>query len=509
MNQPSGRLPFLVPLMMMSLVACGGTSDSADTGIVPDADVPRIDTAEALDMVGADTAVEDIADVATPDTPGEEVATTDLPFEDLPSEDASTDAGPDAGPGDLPPTDVSTDVPVDVPPADPGVDYGPIQVPKALESTGFYRTHRGEDGRWWLVTPDGQPFYSIGVCSCQPNGSVDRTTGERPYRQTVLARYENDAAWATATADRLESWGFNTIGAWSDANLLGGRLVYTPILYITGSDWLAGNIPDYFAPEFEARCQQIAAQQVAPRKDDPNLLGWFLDNELRWGPDWRSQKTLLADYLAMPEDAPGRIEAEKWRGNPQGFLRVLADRYFQVTTTAVRAVDPNHLILGVRSVSVLTPEPVVAAAGAWLDVFSANNYVFVEGMAEALQSGFGPLIDSGNFLERYAQVSGLPVLITEFSFRALDSGLPNGYPPIYPVLDTQQERADGFAEYVEECYRRPWIVGHHWFEWADQPAGGRFDGEDNNFGLVDVHDDPWQILVSRMTEVHARAPHRR
>ena len=108
----------------------------------------------------------------------------------------------------------------------------------------------------------------------------------------------------------------------------------------------------------------------------------------------------------------------------------------------------------------------------------------------------------------YAEVSGLPVLITEFSFRAADSGLPNGYPPIYPVLDTQQERADAFEAYVEECYRHPWIVGHHWFEWVDQPAGGRFDGEDNNFGLVDIHDDPWQVLVDRMTTVHARAPHR-
>jgi hypothetical protein len=33
--------------------------------------------------------------------------------------------------------------------------------------------------------------------------------------------------------------------------------------------------------------------------DDPNLIGWFLDNELRWGWDWLSPKTLLQDYLAM------------------------------------------------------------------------------------------------------------------------------------------------------------------------------------------------------------------
>lgn len=503
-RRTGSALPFLLLALALSVASCGGSGDTADAAIGPDvADDgappdPGIPDADAVDA-GRDAVFPDAADAPDPDaadTPDLAEPPDAPPAEvpDVADDDAADAPTPDAVP--------------DLPAADPGVDWGPIVRPTDLEATGFYRTHRGDDGRWWLVTPDGAPFYSVGICSCQPNGSEERTTGTRPYRETVLAKYGDNAAWAQATGDRLESWGFNTLGAWSDANLLGDRMAYTVILYITGSDWLEGNIPDYFSPEFEARCRDVASKQVAPRKDDPNLLGWFLDNELRWGPDWRSQKTLLADYLALPVEAPGRIEAEKWVGDPQGFLRVLADRYFQVTTTAVREADPNHLILGVRAVSVLTPEPVVEAAGAWLDVFSANNYVFVEGMAAALQDGFGPLIDSSGFLQRYAEVADLPILITEFSFRAADSGLPNGYPPIYPVLDTQQDRADAFEAYADDCYRHPWIVGHHWFEWVDQPAGGRFDGEDNNFGLVDIHDDPWQVLVDRMTAVHARAPHR-
>lgn len=492
-TRPSPRMVCLGAAFAVCLVACSGPAvDDADGRTETAADMAAIDSGEPDDWtVGLDDGTAgDFVD--SPDA-------TDSGLGDTLAEDTAT--GPPDGLN-------AWDLPADLADENAGSDYGPIVRPTDLEATGFYRTHPGDDGRWWLVTPDGAPFYSVGICSCQPNGNEERTTGTRPYRETVLAKYGDNAAWAQATGDRLESWGFNTLGAWSDANLLGDRMAYTVILYITGSDWLEGNIPDYFSPEFEARCRDVASKQVAPRKDDPNLLGWFLDNELRWGPDWRSQKTLLADYLALPVDAPGRIEAEKWVGDPQGFLRVLADRYFQVTTTAVREADPNHLILGVRAVSVLTPEPVVEAAGAWLDVFSANNYVFVEGMAAALQDGFGPLIDSSGFLQRYAEVADLPILITEFSFRAADSGLPNGYPPIYPVLDTQQDRADAFEAYADDCYRHPWIVGHHWFEWVDQPAGGRFDGEDNNFGLVDIHDDPWQILVDRMTAVHARAPHR-
>ena len=48
------------------------------------------------------------------------------------------------------------------------------------------------------------------------------------------------------------------------------------------------------------------------------------------------------------------------------------------------------------------------------------------------------------------------------------------------------------------------MVGTHWFEWADQPAAGRCDGEDNNWGLDDEADDPCRVVVVRMTAVNAR-----
>ena len=37
--------------------------------------------------------------------------------------------------------------------------------------------------------------------------------------------------------------------------------------------------------------------------------------------------------------------------------------------------------------------------------------------------------------------------------------------------------------------RVPWIVGADWFQWSDEPPSGRSaDGEDVNFGVVDVDD---------------------
>ena len=35
------------------------------------------------------------------------------------------------------------------------------------------------------------------------------------------------------------------------------------------------------------------------------------------------------------------------------------------------------------------------------------------------------------------------------------------------------ERAAAYDEYVQNCFGAPYIVGQHWFEYVDQPLGGR------------------------------------
>jgi hypothetical protein len=50
----------------------------------------------------------------------------------------------------------------------------------------------------------------------------------------------------------------------------------------------------------------------------------------------------------------------------------------------------------------------------------------------------------------------------------------------------------------------PELVGTHYFQWADQPSTGRFDGENYNIGLVDVTDRPYAPMVAAMKETHRR-----
>jgi hypothetical protein len=50
--------------------------------------------------------------------------------------------------------------------------------------------------------------------------------------------------------------------------------------------------------------------------------------------------------------------------------------------------------------------------------------------------------------------------------------------------------------------REPQIVGMHWFQYYDHPYGGRDDGEDYNFGLVDINDRPYEGLVAAFSRVN-------
>jgi len=42
----------------------------------------------------------------------------------------------------------------------------------------------------------------------------------------------------------------------------------------------------------------------------------------------------------------------------------------------------------------------------------------------------------------------------------------------------------------------PYVIGADWFQYYDEPAHERHDGENFNFGLVDIHDRPYEALTA-------------
>jgi hypothetical protein len=402
------------------------------------------------------------------------------------------------------------------------------QAPAQAETkAGFFRV-ANVDGVWWWIAPDGSRFFSRGVNHVSFDGDFAPTRGHSPYKRVVEKKYGTRDAWAREAAKRLRAWGFNTVASWSSDEMQTQKLAYTVVADLAkagGFDFSSGSMPDMFAPAFERAVGEQARRVCEPRKNDPWLLGYFTDNELRWTPDQRSPRSLFDIYLELPPDAPGKqalvrmlrerfatVEAfnQAWGTTlgsldelaaleqlPAGrkiaadvhraFMREVARRYFKVAHDAVRAVDPNHLILGSRFAG-HAPDGVIAMMKPYVDVVSFNDY-----------GGHAP----GNKLQRIHTATGLPVLLGEFSFRAKFSGLPNTIGP-GPIVKSQQERAQGYERYVTALARMPFVVGFHWFKYADEPPDGRFDGENGNYGVVRNDDEVWTALADGMKRVNSR-----
>lgn len=388
---------------------------------------------------------------------------------------------------------------------------------------GFFRVEK-RDGVWWLIAPDGSGALSTGVDEIGYAPDRVRGTGPSHYGEAAERIYGDQNAWGAAALARLRSWGFNTIGAWSDRELWTRDAPYTVILNIAahaGADWQHGKPLDVYDPRFEEAARKIVETECAPRAQDRNLIGYFSDNEMRWGPDWRGKETMLQMYLEFPQDAPGRRTAREFlrqhynrdigqlnrawgasaknfeeipssagtdafKSDADQFLGMMAARYFQVCARAIHGADPSHLYLGARFAGKV-PDPVFQAARA-ADVVSVNIYSF----------------DPRPLVEHIFKLTGKPILITEFAFRAEDSGLPNTR-GAGPKVPDQWARAKAYADYVRRLESLPESIGYHWFKWADEPKEGRFDGENSNYGLVNINDEPYEIFVNAVKAANEAA----
>ena len=53
--------------------------------------------------------------------------------------------------------------------------------------------------------------------------------------------------------------------------------------------------------------------------------------------------------------------------------------------------------------------------------------------------------------------------------------------------------------------QNPNLVGYYRFVHCDEPKEGRFDGENCNYGVVNIHDDVYVELTRAMTEINPQA----
>jgi len=385
-----------------------------------------------------------------------------------------------------------------------------------------------------------------GVAEAARTGAVDATLAKAaeptPAEATPEERCKtafDEPRWTRHTLDRLQAWGFNTLGNWSAATLGDAeRMPYTLPLSIvgdyasisTGSDWW-GAMPDPFDPRFAMATERAVAIAARDHRDDPWLIGYFADNELAWagpGDDPKARYALAYGTLKMTTDVPAKraflkqlrdkyrnqaglskawgIDLPAWElmedpgfvpplpsaehpeieADFKYFQKVFADTYFKTISDSLKWHAPDQLLLGGRF-AISTPEAVDSCAQ-YCDVLSFNMYTLQP------QDGYD-----------FARLRSLdkPVLITEFNFGSTDRG------PFWggvTQLAKEEDRGPAYANFLKQALAEPSIVGVHWFQYLDQPVTGRLlDGENGHFGLVGITDLPFQGFVDNVRKSNLAA----
>jgi hypothetical protein len=154
------------------------------------------------------------------------------------------------------------------------------------------------------------------------------------YAANLQRKYGPDylPVWRRTALDRLRAWGFNTIGNWSEPQLLERHgFPYVVPIHICGnfakvsggSDWW-DKMPDPFDPIFAAAVDEIIAKAASIYHDDPYLLGYFVDNELAWGlgqtADPRLRYGLAVEALKLGTASPAK----------RAFIGQLVEKYRDV-----------------------------------------------------------------------------------------------------------------------------------------------------------------------------------
>ncbi len=388
------------------------------------------------------------------------------------------------------------------------------------DATGHFRTEK-RDGVWWLVDPDGHPFFSAGLNSIRPGAEL--RTGNRRLTRPFRERFGDVGGWADETGRLLEQMHINTIGSWSDWESLraagGEPRPYTVMLnLLDGYREAKGTIDDkesdgraggevffVFDADFASYAKSEVEKMRAHIGDDPYFMGYFTDNELKLRPD------VLDRYLSLEADSDRRSLAEGWLASRQNrqtadltaitdddreaFYHVFLHRYFSVTDSAIEYAHPTALNLGSRFHGRERREmSLFEIAGEYVDVISYNYYHVWT-------------VSDRRDIDNWSDAADVPIMITEFYAKGLDIDIPNVSGAGW-VVPTQADRGAFFQNFTLGLLEHPNIVGFHWFRYRDNnPAlEGFVDASniDSNKGVLDVAFNPHTPLIEQMKEIHAR-----
>jgi hypothetical protein len=372
---------------------------------------------------------------------------------------------------------------------------------------GFFTVAQNASGQWWLRNAAGEPFWCRAV---------------HAVRAAVLP---GDGAMARDSAVRLRGWGFNAVGVGGDGTgwedgfaFIAAADFGTAMPVLTGPGL---RLPDVFDPRWPALAQEHARRLCTPLSENRTLIGWVSDDGAAWaqpGPDGRP--SLLQLCLSLEPSFPayhaawefvlalhaGRLDAlarswgvklankevvrEMTRAElgiaTRGYLRdearwtrEFARRYFTSTASAIRAADPNHLVLGCRFAGPVGAHVLAECVYPAVDVAMPDWREL-------------PPADAG---EPAQPVIAAGVCWAEKEFLKLPTAAR-----VLRLTSVEWMLRRGRTA-LERAARHPAVVGYVWAQWQDEP------GEQPPFarGLVHVNGAEAREHTELVTEFNQRA----
>lgn len=305
-----------------------------------------------------------------------------------------------------------------------------------VEPDGFFTLERRQD-RWWLITPQGERFFSIGLNHIDP-ASLRYSANIHIWRE----RYGGSATrWIReSVVPNLKRWGFNTVGWVQEVTVRRWRhsrgftvdeyraleMPFCHLLpFIESHQWEQHTRHfDFRSQQWEEWTDYVARSHCAALSEDRDLVGYFYSDCPTWVHDrpdneWRG-----------PIFDPDRLRTPAGRRE----LADLAGQYYKTTHDAIRRHDPHHLILGDRyEANAPLPMEIVEAALPHVDVLSFQDFR-----------------DPIPHLDEWHRTTDKPVLLADAA------GLvPVGEDGFVP------NNGEWYAEVLAGLFRNPGCVGFH------------------------------------------------
>jgi agarase len=389
----------------------------------------------------------------------------------------------------------------------------------ARGTAGFFRATQDAGGRWWLVDADDRPFF------CKAVHGVRATPANTEASASPFAVANADAA------TRLRRWGFNAVGAGGDgAGRDDGMAFMASVEFCRAGALIhapGARLPDVFDPDWPRRATAHAAEVCLPLVNERRLIGWLADDLLGWAQAnvhatpaaaRAPRPTLLQICLSLePAFAAyhaaweftlalhgGKLEAvaRAW-GTPlankevvreltrtehglatRGYLRdharwtaEFARRYFATTAAAIRAADPQHLVLGARGNG------------------PASESVFGACIAPAVDVA---LLDWRELPP--ASIAAAPVLAGDFCWAEPALYAPPAAGRARELTTVERMLRRGRAAFTRTA-RHAAVCGYVWPQWLDEP------GEQPPFarGLVHGNGAEAREHTELLADLNARA----